>query len=67
MKLKTVVFPSISTSIYGFPIDKASRISVNTVKEYLGKSNLFKEVFGLLAMMNMKSMLKQLKKYIDEA
>lgn len=32
---KTVDFPSISTGVYSFPIDRASRIAVNTILEYL--------------------------------
>ncbi len=30
--IKSVSFPSISTGVYRFPIDKASRIALNTVK-----------------------------------
>jgi len=33
--LKTVAFPSISTGAYRFPIEKASGIAVNTVREFL--------------------------------
>ncbi len=31
----TVDFPSISTGVYRFPLDKASRIAINTIAEYL--------------------------------
>ena len=33
--LKSVAFPSISTGIYAFPIEKASRIAYETVKSFL--------------------------------
>jgi O-acetyl-ADP-ribose deacetylase (regulator of RNase III) len=33
--LKTVAFPSLSTGAYGYPIEKASRIALCTVIEYL--------------------------------
>ncbi len=33
--LKTIAFPSISTGIYGFPIERASRIAARTVKAFL--------------------------------
>jgi O-acetyl-ADP-ribose deacetylase (regulator of RNase III) len=33
--LKTVAFPAISTGIYGFPMDRASRIAVRVVTEFL--------------------------------
>lgn len=32
---KTVDFPSISTGVYHFPLDKASVIAITTIKEYL--------------------------------
>ena len=39
MKLESIVFCSLSTGIFGFPIEKASSIAVRTVKEYLEKEN----------------------------
>lgn len=33
----TVDFPSISTGVYRFPLDKASKIAVGTIMEYLEK------------------------------
>ena len=33
--LKTVAFPSISTGAYSYPVEKASRIAIATVKEFL--------------------------------
>lgn len=33
--VRTIAFPSISTGIYGFPIERASRIAVKTVKAFL--------------------------------
>ena len=32
-KAKTISFPSISTGVYGFPIEKASQIAIRTVIE----------------------------------
>ena len=32
---KTVDFPSISTGVYHFPLDKAARIAVDTIADYL--------------------------------
>lgn len=32
---KTVDFPSISTGVYHFPLDRASRIAVGTIADYL--------------------------------
>lgn len=35
MKIESLVFPSISTGVFSFPIAKASLIAISTVKEYL--------------------------------
>ena len=32
---KTVDFPSISTGVYHFPLEKASEIAIKTISEYL--------------------------------
>lgn len=33
--LKTIAFPSISTGIYGFPFERASKIAIKEVKDFL--------------------------------
>ncbi|MBM4275277.1 MAG: O-acetyl-ADP-ribose deacetylase [Deltaproteobacteria bacterium] len=35
--IKTVAFPSISTGAYGYPINNAARLALQTVKEYLAE------------------------------
>jgi O-acetyl-ADP-ribose deacetylase len=35
--IKTIAFPSISTGVYGFPIERAARIALRTVKAFLEK------------------------------
>ncbi len=32
---KTVAFPSISTGVYGYPIEKAAKVALGTVMDYL--------------------------------
>jgi O-acetyl-ADP-ribose deacetylase len=34
-KISSVAFPSISTGIYGYPVEEASRIGLKTVMDYL--------------------------------
>jgi len=48
--LKTVAFPSISTGAYGYPVEKASRIALAAVKDFLEREdNLDKVVFVLFS------------------
>lgn len=41
---RTVAFPAISTGVYGFPADRAARIAVNTVAQFLGRNDTPHEV-----------------------
>ena len=36
-QIRTIAFPSVSTGIYHFPVEKAADIAINTVKEYMKK------------------------------
>ena len=38
-KLKTIAFPSISTGIYGFPLDRASRIAIKEILDFIEGDN----------------------------
>ncbi len=33
--VRTIAFPAISCGVYGYPIEEASKIAINTVKEFL--------------------------------
>ncbi|RLI05973.1 O-acetyl-ADP-ribose deacetylase [Candidatus Bathyarchaeota archaeon] len=46
--LKTIAFPSISTGAYGYPIEKACKIALKTVKEFLEKEDKLDEVVFVL-------------------
>ncbi len=43
-EIKTIAFPSISTGVYHFPIDRASAIAVKTVKGFLENNDEIKKV-----------------------
>jgi len=43
--VETIAFPNISTGVYGFPKDRAARIAIETVKEFLSANPLPRQVF----------------------
>lgn len=43
-KIKTIAFPSISTGVYGYPIELASVVALNETKKFLEKSELAKDL-----------------------
>lgn len=43
-ELKTIAFPAISTGVYGFPKERATRIAVTTVKDFLAQNNSVNQV-----------------------
>ena len=42
--VKSIAFPAISTGVYGYPIEEATRIAVKTVRDFLAKSDARIEV-----------------------
>ena len=43
--IKTVAFPAISTGVYGYPLDQATKLALSAAKEYLENSKLEKVIF----------------------
>ena len=42
--LHTIAFPSISTGIYGYPIELASAVAVESVRRFLDKPSVLEEI-----------------------
>ena len=41
---KTISFPAISTGIYGYPLEEAAKISLQTVTDFLKKHAVFQKI-----------------------
>lgn len=47
-KLKTIAFPSISTGVYGYPIEEAANVALKAVMDFINKENFIDEVRFIL-------------------
>ncbi|ODS33260.1 MAG: hypothetical protein SCARUB_01581 [Candidatus Scalindua rubra] len=52
--IKSISFPSISTGVYRFPIDKAARIALTTVKEFIEEYDFVEVRFALFSERDLK-------------
>lgn len=43
--IRSIAFPSISTGVYGFPVDRASRIAMAEIADHLAANTLPEKVF----------------------
>ena len=59
-EIKSIAFPSISTGVYSFPIEKASRIAVKTVRDFLGNNNSIERVLFVCFMKDVFEIYKKL-------
>jgi O-acetyl-ADP-ribose deacetylase (regulator of RNase III) len=62
--LKSLSFPSISTGVYGYPLDNAARIALTTIRDYLAQHPEIERVrcvlFGQAAYAVYEKILKEL-------
>jgi len=62
-RLRSIAFCSISTGVYGFPIEKASLIALGSVKDFLEKKDsLEKVIFALFSQKDLQVYLKAYRK-----
>ncbi|HEY94517.1 MAG TPA: RNase III inhibitor, partial [Dehalococcoidia bacterium] len=62
--LKSVSFPSISTGVYGYPVEKAAFVAFSAVKEFLknGETSIKEVVFVLFDSNTYSAYAQQLEK-----
>jgi O-acetyl-ADP-ribose deacetylase (regulator of RNase III) len=65
--VKTIAFPSISTGAYLFPIERASRIALETVREYLKQSSINAVTFVCFSESDYSVYRTQLKTSVHES
>jgi O-acetyl-ADP-ribose deacetylase (regulator of RNase III) len=46
--MKTIAFPSISTGAYRYPVEKASRIALVAIRDFLEKEDSIEKVIFVL-------------------
>jgi O-acetyl-ADP-ribose deacetylase (regulator of RNase III) len=66
-KISSIVFPSISTGIYGYPVEKASRIALKTVMDYLKDHPEIKLVRFVLFDSNTLDVYEEVLKELNQA
>jgi len=44
-KIETIAFPNISTGVYGFPKQRAAKIAVAVIKEFISVPSSLKEIY----------------------
>ncbi len=62
--LESVSFPSISTGVYGYPVDKAASVAISTVKDFLknGETSIKIIIFVLFDSRTYSAYAQQLEK-----
>lgn len=43
-QLRSIAFPGISTGAYGFPVERAAEIAVDTVQQFIAEGEMFDEI-----------------------
>jgi len=64
--LKSVAFPSISTGAYGYPVEKACRIALETTRKFLDNAQILDVVFVLFSKNDFEVYVKNAKELLQE-
>lgn len=47
--IKTIAFPSISTGVFGYPVNSAAQVAIQTAKDFTEENpGAFKEIYWVL-------------------
>ena len=58
--IRRLIFPAISTGVYGYPIKKAAEVSFKTIKEFCKGNSNIKEIKIILFRMDYYDMYKKI-------
>ena len=42
--IKTIAFPAVSCGVYGFPVEKACKIALDVVQEFISNDGCFEKI-----------------------
>lgn len=67
-KCETVAFPLISSGAYGYPKDKALRVAIDTIGEFLAENDMtvYIVIFDKASYVISEKLFKDIKEYIDD-
>ncbi|SFE41355.1 O-acetyl-ADP-ribose deacetylase [Alteribacillus iranensis] len=64
--MKRISFPSISTGVYGYPVEKASIVAIQTIGEFLKSNEFGKVTMVLFSREDYETYVAALEEYLSE-
>ena len=67
-KLESVAFPLISTGVYGYPKDKALKVAISVISDFLlnNDATIYLVIYDKAALLVSSKLISSIKQYIDD-